>query len=292
MTTASNVQNVKLSNGVEMPLEGFGVFQVPDPQVCEQAVYSAIENGYRLIDTAALYMNEEAVGHAIKRAIDDGLVKREDLFVTTKLWWDKCGDEATVEAFDESMEKLGLDYLDLYLIHQPYGDVYGAWRAMEKLYKEGRVRAIGVANFYTDKFLEFATIVDVKPMVNQIELHPFYQQDDAIAQMRQFGCVPQAWGPLAEGKHGIFTHPVLAEIGQKYGKTAAQIALKWNAQRGVSIIPKSVHSERQQQNIDIWDFELTDEDNAKIAELDLGHSEIIDHRNPEVVNFILTGGRA
>ncbi|MBP3925669.1 MAG: aldo/keto reductase, partial [Clostridium sp.] len=233
-------------------------------------------------------MNEEAVGAAVKEAIDTGLVKREELFITTKLWADSASYEGAKKAFATSMQKLGLEYLDLYLIHQPYGDVYGAWKAMEELYREGKVRAIGVTNFYRGKFTEFAELVDVKPMVNQIELHPFYAQYQAIAEMKEYGCMPQAWGPLAEGKHGIFTHPVLSEIGAKYGKTAAQIALKWNAQRGVSIIPKSVHKERMEQNIDIWDFTLSDEDVKKIDALDLGHSEIIDHNEPMVVKYILS----
>ncbi len=282
------MEMMTLHNGVQMPVEGFGVFQVPDAAVCKQAVLDAIRTGYRLIDTAALYMNEEAVGVAVKEAIDTGLVKREELFITTKLWADSASYEGAKKAFEISMQKLGLDYLDLYLIHQPYGDVYGAWKAMEELYREGKVRAIGVANFYRGKFTEFAEIVDVKPMVNQIELHPFYTQYQAIAEMKEYGCMPQAWGPLAEGKHGIFTHPVLSEIGAKYGKTAAQIALRWNVQRGVSIIPKSVHKERMEQNIDIWDFVLSDEDVKKIDELDLGHSEIIDHNEPMVVKYILS----
>lgn len=282
------MEHLTFHNGVQMPLEGFGVFQVPDAEVCRQAVLDAIRTGYRLIDTAALYMNEEAVGEAIKEAVNMGLVKREELFITTKLWADSASYEGAKKAFALSMQKLGLDYLDLYLIHQPYGDVYGAWRAMEELYREGKIRAIGVANFYRGKFTEFAELVDVKPMVNQIELHPFYAQNQAITEMKEYGCVPQAWGPLAEGKHGIFTHPVLGEIGAKYGKTAAQIALKWNAQRGVSIIPKSVHKNRMEQNIDIWDFKLSDEDMKKIGELDLGHSEIIDHNEPAVVKYILS----
>ena len=260
---------LKLSNGVEMPLEGFGVFQVPDPAECEQAVYDAIRVGYRLIDTAALYMNEGAVGAAIRRAVADGLATREELFITTKLWCNAASYEGAKNAFADSMALLGLDYLDLYLIHQPYGDVFGAWKAMEGLLAEG------------------AELVDVKPMVNQIELHPFYAQYDAIENMKAYGCQPQAWGPLAEGRHGIFTHPVLTEVGAKYGKTAAQVALKWNAQRGVSIIPKSVHVERMEQNLGIWDFELSPEDMAAIDALDLGHSEIIDHNQPETVKYIL-----
>ena len=279
---------IKLSNGVQMPLEGFGVFQVPDPAVCKQAVLDAVRSGYRLIDTAALYMNEEAVGAAIKEAIETGMVTREELFITTKLWTSDASYEGAKKAFERSIRKLGLDYLDMFMIHQPYGDVYGAWKAMVELYNESKIKALGVANFYPGRFTEFAEIVEIKPHVNQIELHPFYAQHDAIDNMRQYGTVPQAWGPLAEGKHGIFTHPVLSEIGAKYGKTAAQIALKWNAQRGVSIIPKSVHRERMEQNIDIWDFTLTEEDMKKVDALDLGHSEIIDHNNPAVVKYILS----
>lgn len=282
------MEMLKLNNGVEMPAEGYGVFQIPDFEECKKAVLDAIKTGYRLIDTAALYMNEEAVGAAIKEAISTGLVTREELFITTKLWWSDASYEGAKKAFEVSMKKLDLDYLDLYLIHQPYGDVYGAWRAMEELYKDGKIKAIGVANFYRDKFEEFVTIVDTKPMVNQIELHPFYAQQTAIDEMRAYGCVPQAWGPLAEGKHGIFTHPVLTKIGEKYGKTAAQVALKWNAQRSVSIIPKSVHVDRMEQNLAIWDFELSDDDMNQINELTLDHSEIIDHRMPEVVKYIMS----
>ena len=282
------VENVTLSNGIKMPLEGFGVFQVPDAAVCKQAVLDAIKTGYRLIDTAAIYMNEEAVGTAIKEAVKTGLVKREELFITTKVWVSDVSYEGAKVAFERSLKKLKLDYLDMYMLHQPYGDVYGAWKAMVELYNEGKIKALGVANFSIGKFTEFAEIVDVKPHVNQIELHPFFSQYAAIENMKGYGTVPQAWAPLAEGKHSIFTHPVLSAIGEKYGKTAAQVALKWNAQRGVSIIPKSVHKERMEQNIDIWDFVLSDADMKQIDALDLGHSEIIDHNNPEVVRYILS----
>ena len=282
------MENLKLSNGVEMPLEGFGVFQVPDPKECKNAVLEAIKVGYRLIDTAAIYMNEKAVGEAIKQAISEGIVKREDLFITTKLWVSDFSYEGAKRGFNRSLKNLGLEYLDLYLLHQAYGDVYGAWKAITELYNEKKIRAIGVSNFYIGKFTEFAEIVDVKPMVNQIELHPFYAQYDAIENMRKYGCIPQAWGPLAEGKHGIFTHPVLTEIGKKHEKSAAQIALKWNVQRGVSILPKSVHQERIKQNFDIWNFTLSEEDMKKIDALDLKHSEIIDHNNPEIVKYILS----
>lgn len=273
---------VTLNNGVRMPLEGFGVFQVPDPAACEQAVLDAIASGYRLIDTAAAYMNEEAVGKAI---IKCG-VPREELFITTKLWVQDAGYEGAKAAFQTSLDKLGLDHLDLYLIHQPMGDYYGAWRAMEELYQAGKVRAIGVCNFYPHVLADFCETVEVKPMVNQVELHPFFQQENALAVMKEYGVIPEAWGPFAEGNHGIFTHPVLSAIGQKYDKSAAQVALRWNVQRGVVVIPKSVHKDRMEQNMGIWDFALTDEDMAEIAKLDVGHSEIVDHSSPAFVKML------
>lgn len=273
---------VTLNNGVKMPLEGFGVFQVPDPAVCERAVLDAISSGYRLIDTAAAYMNEEAVGRAIAKCG----VPREELFITTKLWVQDAGYEGAKAAFQTSLDKLGLDYLDLYLIHQPMGDYYGAYRAMEELYKSGRVRAIGVCNFYPHVLADLCETVEIKPAVNQVELHPFFQQEDALALMGEYGVVPEAWGPFAEGNHGIFTHPVLSAIGEKYGKTAAQVALRWNIQRGVVVIPKSVHKERMEQNMDIWDFALTAEDMAEIAKLDIGHSEIVNHSSPAFVKML------
>ena len=273
---------VTLNNGVKMPLEGFGVFQVPDPAVCEQAVLDAIDSGYRLIDTAAAYGNEEAVGAVVKKC---GL-PREELFITTKLWVQDASYEGAKAAFQTSLDKLGLDYLDLYLIHQPMGDYYGAWRAMEELYQAGRIKAIGVCNFYPHVLADFCETVEVKPAVNQVELHPFFQQEDALALMKEYGVVPEAWGPFAEGNHGIFTHPVLTAIGQKYGKSAAQVALRWNAQRGVVVIPKSVHKDRMEQNMNIWDFTLSDEDMAEIAKLDIGHSEIVDHSSPAFVKML------
>lgn len=276
------MDTVTLNNGVVMPLEGFGVFQVPDGEVCEKAVSDAIASGYRLIDTAAAYMNEEAVGRAIKKSG----VNRADLFITTKLWVQDASYEGAKKAFDRSLENLGLDYLDLYLIHQPMGDYYGAYRAMEELYKEGRVRAIGVCNFYPERITDLALHADVIPSVNQIELHPFFQQQNAIENMKNFGIRAEAWGPFAEGKHGIFTHPVLTAIGEKYGKSAAQVALRWNVQRGVVVIPKSTHKERMEQNIDIWDFSLSDEDMKEIAKLDLGKSEIVDHSDPAFVKMV------
>lgn len=271
-----------LNNGIQMPLEGFGVFQVPDPTQCENSVLDAISSGYRLIDTAAAYMNEEAVGAAIKKCG----VPREELFITTKLWVQDASYEAAKKAVQTSLGKLGLDYIDLYLIHQPMGDYIGAYRAMEELYKEGKLRAIGVCNFYPNRLADLCETVDVIPAVNQVELHPFFQQENALALMREYGIVPEAWGPFAEGNHGIFTHPVLSKIGEKYGKSAAQAALRWNIQRGVVVIPKSVHKDRMEQNFDVWDFTLSEDDMAEIAELDLGHSEIVDHSDPGFVKML------
>lgn len=276
------VENVKLNNGVMMPLEGFGVFQIPDLAECERVTIEAIRQGYRLIDTAAAYQNEEAVGAAIAKSG----VPREELFITTKLWVQDISYEAAGTAFERSLQKLGLDYLDLYLIHQPMGDFFGAWRRLEELYHEGKIRAIGVSNFYPAVLANFCETVEIKPMVNQVELHPFFQQEAALATMKEYGVVPQAWGPLAEGKHGIFTHPVLTKIGEKYGKTAAQVALRWNTQRGVSILPKSVRAERIAVNLDIWDFALNEAEMAEIAKLDLGHSEIVNHDDPAFVKWL------
>ena len=278
----SQIQTVKLNNGVEMPLEGFGVFQVPDHAVCEQAVLDAIASGYRLIDTAAAYMNEEAVGKAVAKCG----VPRGELFITTKLWVQDASYEGAKAAIDTSLRKLGLDYLDLYLIHQPMGDYIGAYRAMEEAYKAGKLRAIGVCNCYPQILADICETVDVIPAVNQVELHPFFQQENALALMKQYGVQPEAWGPFAEGNHGIFTHPVLTAIGSKYGKSAAQVALRWNVQRGVVVIPKSVHKDRMEQNLDIWDFTLSDEDMAKIAAMDIGHSEIVDHSDPKFVQML------
>ena len=278
----SKMETVKLNNGIEMPLEGFGVFQVPDPAVCEQAVLDAIATGYRLIDTAAAYMNEEAVGKAIAKCG----VPHEELFITTKLWVQDASYEGAKAAIETSLRKLGLDYIDLYLIHQPMGDYIGAYRAMEEAYKAGKLRAIGVCNCYPQILTDICETVDVIPAVNQVELHPFFQQENALALMKEYGVQPEAWGPFAEGNHGIFTHPVLTAIGQKYGKSAAQVALRWNVQRGVIVIPKSVHKERMEQNIDIWDFQLSDEDMAEIAKLDIGHSEIVDHYDPKFVQML------
>ncbi len=276
------MQNVKLSNGVEMPIEGFGVFQVPDLSECEKAVSEAFEAGYRLIDTAAAYFNEEAVGRAIAKSG----IKREELFITTKLWVQDAGYEKAKQAFQTSLDKLGLDYLDLYLIHQPFGDYYGSWRAMEELYQQGKIRAIGVSNFYPDRLADLCLNAKVKPMVNQIEIHPFFQQTAAINVMKEFGVQAEAWGPFAEGKFGIFQNEILTEIAQKYGKTSAQVILRWNVQRGVVVIPKSVKKERMEQNFDIWNFELSEDDMQKIAALDKGQSNIINHFTAETAKFL------
>lgn len=278
---------ITLNTGAKMPLEGFGVFQIPDAAECERVTYDAIKTGYRLIDTATAYANEEAVGKAVARAIADGITTREELFITTKVWVsDMKTEEAAYEAVKASLKRLDMDYADLILLHQPMGDYFAAYRGITKAYKEGLTKAIGVANFYPAILTNLCETVDVIPAVNQVELHPYFVQQSAIDNMKSYGVVPQAWGPLAEGKHGIFTDPELTAIGEKYGKTAAQVALRWNAQRGVSIIPKSVHVERMEQNIDIWDFTLTEEEMQTIAAKDLGHSEIVNHDDPAFVKFI------
>jgi len=273
---------VTLNNAIRMPMEGFGVFQVPDPAVCKQAVLDAIATGYRLIDTAAAYMNEEAVGEAIREC---GL-PRSELFITTKLWVSDASYDKAKAAIQRSMDKLGVTYIDLYLIHQPMGDYIGAYRAMEEAYKEGYLRAIGVCNCYPHVLADICETVEVTPAVNQVELHPFFQQPEALKLMAEYDVVPEAWGPFAEGKHGIFTNPVLVEIGEKYGKSAAQVALRWNIDRGVVVIPKSVHKNRMEQNFDIWDFKLTEDEIERIAALDLGHSEIVNHFDPNFVRAL------
>ena len=276
------MQYRSLSNGVELPMIGYGTFQIKDAAQCEQCVSEALEAGYRLFDTAASYENEAAIG----RALRGSRVPRDEWFVTTKLWVQDASYEGAKKAIETSMQKLGLDYIDLYLLHQPMGDYIGAYRAMEEAYKEGKLKAIGVCNFYPNRLADLCETVEVKPAVNQVELHPFFQQENALALMKQYGVHPEAWGPFAEGNHGIFTHPVLTKIGQKYGKSAAQVALRWNVQRGVTVIPKSVHKERMEQNMAIWDFQLSNEDMAEIAGLDIGHSEIVDHSDPKFVQML------
>lgn len=276
------MKTVTLNNGVEMPMEGFGVFQIPDAAQCEQAVSEALRAGYRLIDTAAAYGNEEAVGAAIRKSG----IPREQLFVTTKLWVQDYGYENAKLAFARSLDKLGLDYLDLYLLHQPLSDYYSAWRALEELYQAGRVRAIGVCNFYPERLADLCLNATVIPAVNQIECHPFFQRKNDMETLREFGVQIEAWGPLAEGQKDIFHNPILSEIAARHGKTVAQVILRWQIQRGVVVIPKSVHRERIAENMDIWDFALTEQDMARIAAMDLGHSEVVDHFSPQTAKWL------
>lgn len=276
------VKNVKLNNGVEMPMEGYGVFQVTDPQVCERAVSEAIETGYRLIDTASSYQNEEAVGRAIRKSG----IPRSQLFVTTKAYIQQMGYEKTKQAFAESMEKLGLDYLDLYLIHMPFGDYYGSWRAMEELYRAGKIRAIGVSNFDSSRLMDLCYNAEIIPQINQIERHPHFQREEEIRIMEEFGVQAQAWAPFAEGLKGMFTDPVLAGIAAQHGKTVAQVILRWDIQRNVVIIPKNVRRERMAENLAIWDFELSGEDMKKIAALDQGCPSMLDPAKPSEVRRV------
>lgn len=276
------METVKLNNGIEMPLIGFGVFQVTDLAECERSVVDAIDTGYRLIDTAASYKNEEAVGKAIKRSS----VPREELFITTKLWIQSEGFNSTKRAFDDSLRKLQLEYIDLYLIHQPFGDVYGEWRAMEELYKEGKVRAIGVSNFQPDRLIDLIIHNDILPAVNQIETHPFHQQLQAHDFLKENNVQIESWGPFAEGKNGIFSNELLQTIAEKYNKSIAQVILRWLTQRGVVAIPKSVRKERMAENIDIFDFQLSAEDMELIKTLDTNASSFFDHRDPAMVKWL------
>ncbi|WP_142827987.1 aldo/keto reductase [Planococcus soli] len=276
------MQNVKLNNGVEMPILGFGVYQIVDETECEKAVYDALMAGYRLIDTAAAYVNEEAVGRAIKRSG----VPRKEIFVTTKLWIQDAGYDKTKKAFAKSLERLKLDYLDLYLIHQPYGDVCGSWRAMEELYEEGKIRAIGVSNFQPDRVSDFLVHQKVTPAVNQIETHPFCQQIESANWMKENGVQIESWGPFAEGRNDMFQNETLAVIGEKYNKSVAQVILRWLTQRGVVAIPKSVRKERMIENFNIFDFKLDQADMDQIAALDTKDSVFFSHRDPEFVKWI------
>lgn len=275
------VQSIKLNNGVSMPMEGFGVFQIPEEH-CEQAVRDAITAGYRLIDTASSYQNEKAVGRAIRSC---GL-PREELFITTKAYIQQMGYEKTKEAFAQSLDNLGLTYLDLYLIHMPFGDYYGSWRALEELYQAGRIRAIGVCNFLPDRLLDLCYNAKILPQINQIERHPHYQRAEDLALMQELHVQPEAWAPFAEGLKGMFTEPVLLEIAQKYGKTPAQIILRWNVQQGIIVIPKSVHKERMEENLAIWDFALDDGDMAQIALLDQNCPSMLDTRKVSEVKRV------
>jgi len=276
------MKNVVLNNGVKMPILGFGVFQIADPAECERSVFDAIDVGYRLIDTAASYDNEESVGNAIKQSG----VAREELFVTTKLWITDTGYENTKRAFGRSMERLQLDYLDLYLIHQPYGDVYGSWRAMQELYRDGVIKAIGVSNFHPDRVMDFIVHNEVIPAVNQIETHPFHQQVETQKFLVENKIQIESWGPFAEGKNNIFHNELLLSIAGKHGKSVAQVILRWLTQRGIVVIPKSVRRERMAENFDIFGFELGDEDMKAILSLDTGASLFFDHRDPAMVKFL------
>lgn len=278
------MQTVILNNGVEMPILGFGVYQIQDANECEESVYNAIVAGYRLIDTAASYLNEEAVGRAIKRSG----VPREELFITTKLWVQDTGYEKTKKAFQRSLERLQLDYLDLYLIHQPFGDVYGSWRAMEELYRKGKIRAIGVSNFYPDRLTDFIIHNEVVPAVNQVETHPFNQQIESAKLMKESNVQIESWGPFAEGKNNIFQNEIIVSIAEKHNKSVAQVILRWLTQRGVVAIPKSVRKERIIENFNIFGFELSQEDMEKIAALDTKESLFFSHRDPEMVKWIGT----
>jgi len=278
------MEKVKLNNGVEMPILGFGVFQIANAEECERCVYDALQVGYRLIDTAASYGNEEAVGQAIKRSG----IHREDLFITTKLWLGDAGYENTKKAFERSLNRLQLDYLDLYLIHQPFGDVYGSWRAMQELCREGKTRAIGVSNFPPDRVMDLMLNNEVAPAVNQIETHPFNQQIETAAFLKENNVQTEAWAPFAEGKNNIFQNQVLLSIATNHNKTVAQVILRWLAQRGIVAISKSVHKERLIENISIFDFKLTSENMDAIRTLDMKTSSFFDHRDPKMVKWLHT----
>lgn len=276
------MQTIKLANGVNMPQLGYGVYQI-SLEECEQCVLNAISVGYRSIDTAQAYHNEEGVGAAISKCGID----RNELFITTKIWIRNFGEEKAYESILESIRKLKTEYIDLLLLHQPFNDYYGAWRALERAYKEGLVRAIGVSNFYPDRFIDLASHVEIKPMVNQVETHVFNQQIQAQEIMERFDCRIMSWGPFAEGRNDFFNNNVMASIGEKYGKSVAQTALRYLLQRGIILIPKSSHKERMQQNLDIFDFKLTEEDMLSIRGLDMGHSLFFSHYDPDTVQMMM-----
>jgi diketogulonate reductase-like aldo/keto reductase len=281
------MKTVTLNNGVEMPILGFGVFQIPDLKECERSVVDALQVGYRLIDTAASYGNEEAVGKAIRRSG----VPRDQLFITTKLWLADAGHDRTKKAFERSMQRLQVDYLDLYLIHQPYGDIYGSWRAMEELYREKRIRAIGVSNFHPDRIMDLMLHNQVKPAVNQIETHPFHQQVEAQQFLNANDVQIESWGPFAEGKNNIFQNDVLRSIATNHKKTVAQVVIRWLTQRGIVAIPKSVRKERMAENFAIFDFDLSADEMTAIASLDTKQTAFFDHRDPEKVKWLSTAVR-
>ncbi len=281
------MEYVNLSNGVKMPMEGFGVFQVRDKAECKRSVLDAIKAGYRLIDTAASYTNEDAVGEAVREAIDQGLCKREDLFITSKMWvQDMASFDMAKAAIDASLEKTGLEYLDLYLLHQAMKDYFSAWRAMEAAYREGKLRAIGVSNFYPNVLTNFCETVEIRPMVNQVELHPYFTQEKALETMAYYNVVPEAWAPLGGGRYDPFNEGTLIEIAKAHGKTVSQVMLRWNVQRGVVVIPKSTHLERIEENFNIWDFTLTDEEMAQVSSLDRGYEgTAVKHFDPDFVRM-------
>lgn len=267
------MEYITLNNQLQMPILGFGVFRVPDKKECSESVYQAIKAGYRLIDTAASYTNEDAVGEGVKRAIEEGLCTREDLFITSKLWvQDMKNYDTAKQAIDASIKKSGLEYLDLYLLHQAMGDYFSAWRAMEDAYREGKLKAIGVSNFYPHTLINFCETVSISPMVNQVELHPYFTQEQALEVMKEYHVVPEAWAPLGGGRYNPFEDEMLKAIAQKYQKTVGQVLLRWNIQRGVVVIPKSTHVERIIENIDVFDFTLTNEEMTQISSLNQGYS--------------------
>ena len=278
------METVTLNNGITMPILGLGVYQVPDAKQCEQSVLDAFNAGYRLIDTAEGYMNEEAVGSAFRKS---GL-SRDEVFITSKIWISNFGYEKTKKAYEAALKCLDMEYMDLILLHQSLSDYYGAWRALEELYKEGKVKAIGVSNFYPERLTDLCMNAEIKPMINQIECHPFFQRETDLECAKHFGVQLEAWAPFAEAGRGIFTNRVLTEIAQNHGKTVAQVILRWNTQRGIVVIPKSVHKERIEENINIFDFTLTDEEMKKIATLDTGHTEIIDHYDWKIAEMLNT----
>ncbi|MFA6335850.1 MAG: aldo/keto reductase [Bacteroidales bacterium] len=278
------MQTVKLNNGVEMPILGFGVYQVLDYDECKKSVLMALEAGYRSIDTASAYQNEKAVGDAIK----ESGIKREDIFVTTKLWITDIGYERTKKALEVSLDKLQLDYLDLYLIHQPFGDIYGSWRAMEELNESGKIRAIGVSNFYPDRVMDLIVNNKIVPAVNQIETHPFYQRSEDQAFLKENKVQIESWAPFAEGRNNFFQNEVLISIGKKYNKSIAQVTLRWLIQRGVVVIPKSIRKERIVENFNVFDFELPEEDMQAIKKLDTKNSLFFSHRDPETIKWFST----
>lgn len=280
------MQTITLNNGVEIPQLGFGVYQIPLEETAE-AVYQAIKVGYRLIDTATIYGNERETGQGIKRAIDEGLVRREDLFVTSKLFILQAPEEKAAETIEQSLNVMGLEYLDLYLIHQPYGEIYGAWRALVAGQKSGKLRAIGISNFKSSKMIEFVGLNEVTPQINQIEVNPWNQRIEDLEWHEKYGVQVEAWAPFAEGRHDLFTNPILAEIGRQYGKSIGQVVLRWLIQRGIVALAKSVHPERMAENIDIFDFELSSEDIEKITDLDMKESAFFDHDDPQQVEWFM-----